>query len=240
MADMMEGKKMKKSRLRMAAGCLALFLTAALALSGCAGTGQQSRTGTGAAVGAAAGAALGALAGQIAGGDTESTLKGAAIGAGVGAAAGAGVGYMLDQQEKEYKAALAQSEAAAVRREQEILAVVLKGDLTFATDSWTVKPGLVDEIERIAQIMNRYPASTAMVEGHTDSVGKEAYNLELSKKRARAVADLLVQKGVAPHRIRSGGYGETLPVADNTTPEGRRLNRRVEIKIDPGQEAAQG
>ena len=129
--------------------------------------------------------------------------------------------------------ALAASEAAAVRREGNLLAITLQGDVTFDTNSATVNPGLLSEIDRISQIMIQYPQTRIRVEGHTDSTGKLAYNQQLSLRRADAVKNLLVQRGVAPSRISSTGYGPSQPVATNDTAVGRRMNRRVEIKIDP-------
>jgi len=165
--------------------------------------------------------------------DTESTLWGAAIGAAVGGAGGAGVGRMMDNQEREMRQALAASEAAAISREGNLLAVTFKGDVTFDTNSTVVKPGLYTEIDRIADVLIRYPQTLIRVEGHTDSVGTEDYNMDLSFRRADSVRDLLVQRGVDISRIQTVGFGETMPVATNATEAGRQLNRRVEIKIAP-------
>ena len=202
-----------------------------LILSGCAA--PQSNTGKGAAYGAAGGAVAGAVLGQAIGKDTEGTLVGAAAGAAVGAAAGAGIGRMMDRQEAEMRDALAASEAAAVRREGELLAITLKGDVTFDLDSDMVRPGLFNELDRIAQIMIKYPQTSILVEGHTDGTGSEGYNQQLSQRRANSVKNLLVQRGVQEFRINTLGFGESRPVATNTTPEGRQLNRRVEIRINP-------
>jgi len=155
------------------------------------------------------------------------------IGAAVGGAAGAGIGSMMDQQEAEYRQALAASQAASIRREGELLAITLRGDVFFDVDSSLVRPGLYREIERIAQVMARYPSMTIMVEGFTDSTGDESYNLELSQRRADAVRDLLVTEGVNPTQIRALGFGEGRPIASNATREGRQFNRRVEIRIQP-------
>lgn len=208
-----------------------ILLSVAVLLIGCAA--PQTKTGKGAAYGGAGGAAVGAILGQAIGGDTEGTLAGAAAGAAIGAAAGAGVGRMMDKQEQEYRQALAASEAAAVRREGNLLAITLQGDVTFDTDSATVKPGLRDEIDRIARIMQQYPRTRVLVEGHTDSTGTVQYNQQLSERRAESVATLLQQSGVNPSRIRTIGYGSSQPAANNNTPEGRARNRRVEIKVDP-------
>jgi outer membrane protein OmpA-like peptidoglycan-associated protein len=119
----------------------------------------------GAAYGAAGGAVAGAVLGQAIGRDTKGTLIGAAAGAAVGAAAGAGVGQMMDRQEAEMRDALAASEAAAVRREGDLLAITLKGDVSFDLDSDVVRPGLYNELDRIAEIMIKYPQTSIQVEG---------------------------------------------------------------------------
>jgi len=208
-----------------------IALIGLLIMGGCAA--PQSNTGKGAAYGAAGGAVAGAVLGQVIGGNTEGTLVGAAAGAAIGAAAGAGVGNMMDRQEAEMRDALAASEAAAVRREGELLAITLKGDVSFDLDSDVVRPGLYNEMDRIAQIMIKYPQTSILVEGHTDSTGSETYNQQLSERRAGSVKNLLVQRGVQEFRVNILGYGESRPVATNATPEGRQMNRRVEIRINP-------
>lgn len=210
-----------------------LILVALAVLFVFTGCAPQNKAQSGGLIGAAGGAAAGALAGQLIGKDTEATLIGAAVGAAVGGAAGAGVGHMMDKQEQEFNQALAASNAAAVRREGNLLAITLKGDVSFDSGSDKVNPGLYSEIDRIAQIMIQYPQTRIRVEGHTDSQGKDAYNLNLSQRRAQAVSNLLVQKGLDASRINVVAFGETQPVATNATPEGRQKNRRVEIKIEP-------
>lgn len=207
--------------------CLSIML-----LAGCA---PQNKTQSGGLYGAAGGAAVGALLGQAIGRDTEGTLYGAAIGAAVGGLSGAGVGKMMDNQEQEMRQALADSEAAAVRREGNLLAITLKGDVTFDSNSAMVRPGLYSEIDRISTVLRQYPQTVIRVEGHTDSTGTEAYNLDLSQRRARAVENLFVQRGVANSRLVSVGYGESLPVTTNATESGRQRNRRVEIKVVPAE-----
>lgn len=195
----------------------------------------QTKTGKGGAYGAAGGAVLGAIVGQAAGRDTESTIIGAAIGAAVGGAAGAGVGRMMDNQERDMREALAASEAAAIRREGDLLAISLKGDVTFDYDSAIVRPGLYSEIDRISNVLIKYPQTVIRVEGHTDSTGSEIYNMNLSEERAESVKNLIVQRGVSSDRIETRAYGESTPIADNNTEAGRAMNRRVEIKVAPAQ-----
>ena len=193
----------------------------------------QTNTQKGATYGAAGGALAGAVIGQIIGGDTEATLIGTAIGAAVGGAGGAAVGNMMDKQEAEMRQALAESEAAAVHREGNLLAISLRGDVTFDTGSAIVRPGLYSEIERIAETLVKYPDTVIQVEGHTDSTGTESYNMDLSARRAEAVKNLLVQKGVDPSRVLSMSFGESKPIASNNSDYGRAQNRRVEIKVAP-------
>ena len=207
-----------------------IFLVS-LVLSGCAA--PQTKTQKGAVYGAAGGAAAGALVGQVIGRDTKGTLIGTAIGAAVGGLGGAGVGRMMDNQERDMRDVLASSEAAAVSREGNLLAVTFKGDVTFDTNSTVVRPGLQSEITRVATVMNQYPNTLVRVEGHTDSTGSDDYNMDLSNRRAAAVRNLLTSRGVDDSRIDVVGYGESMPVATNDTEAGRQKNRRVEIKIAP-------
>ncbi|RJR39484.1 MAG: OmpA family protein [Desulfobacteraceae bacterium] len=204
-----------------------------LFLSGCAGPQLQTKTQKGAVYGAAGGAAAGALVGQVIGHNTKSTLIGSAIGAAVGGLGGAGVGRMMDNQERDMRNVLASSEAAAVSREGNLLAVTFKGDVTFDTNSTVVRPGLQSEITRVATVLNQYPETLVRVEGHTDSTGPGDYNMDLSNRRALAVKNLLTGRGIAESRIDVVGYGESMPVATNDTEAGRQRNRRVEIKIAP-------
>ena len=211
---------------------VSVFLCLVL-LAGCAAPETQTKTQKGAIYGAAGGAAAGAIVGQVISHDTKGTLIGAAIGAAVGGLGGAGVGKMMDNQERDMRTAVASSEAASVSREGNLLAVTFKGDVTFDTNSTVLRPGLQSEINRVAGVLNQYPNTLVRVEGHTDNKGTDAYNMDLSNRRATAVKNLLVQRGIADSRIEAVGYGETLPVATNDTEAGRQRNRRVEIKIAP-------
>jgi outer membrane protein OmpA-like peptidoglycan-associated protein len=88
-------------------------------------------------------------------------------------------------------------------------------------------------LESVSLVLKEFNRSLVTVEGHTDSDGSNAYNLELSQDRARAVADFLSDQGVDPRRLSIEGYGEMRPVATNATAQGKALNRRVEIRIVP-------
>ena len=107
--------------------------------------------------------------------------------------------------------------------------------LLFDFDSAELRPESLTELERVVKFMGDVPFAKAMVEGHTDSVGTEEYNQALSDRRAKAVFDYLSSRGVDPARLSSIGHGELKPIADNTTAEGRQLNRRVMlIRTDSG------
>ena len=99
--------------------------------------------------------------------------------------------------------------------------------LLFDFDSAELRPESITELERVVKFMNDVSIATVLVEGHTDSVGSEAYNQALSDRRAKSVFDYLTSRGVDPARMKSVGEGELKPIATNDTAEGRQLNRRV-------------
>jgi outer membrane protein OmpA-like peptidoglycan-associated protein len=216
---------------------------AAFALAGCA-----TNTQTGALVGSGVGAAAGAVVGQAAGRSTTSTLVGAAIGAAVGGLAGGAIGKYMDNQEQAMRQALANSEAASIRREEEVLAraekdstrksldvltVTFKSDHFFAVGSSALFPGAYDELGRVANVLKKYPETNIRIAGHTDSTGTADFNQRLSERRAEAVKNALTGLGVSASRIATIGYGEGKPIASNQTEAGRQQNRRVEIRIVP-------
>ncbi len=106
-------------------------------------------------------------------------------------------------------------------------------EVLFDFDKANVKDGSYADIQNLAEFMKQYPQLTTTVEGHTDSVGPDAYNQKLSERRAGAVRQVLVEQyGVEAERVSSVGYGEARPIADNSTKEGRALNRRVEAAVE--------
>lgn len=214
---------MKKSRLvTSAAAVLALVTVSACVTDPNTGERKISRT----AIGGVGGAGLGYLLGSVIGGKTARI-----VGAGIGGVAGGVVGYQMDKQIKELKEQTAGSGIDVSQQGDGIL--VNLPDVTFAVDSTAISPGFQASLDKVAQSMTTYPNSLIDVYGHTDSTGSEAYNMDLSKRRADSVARYLISRGVSSSRIQTQGMGENYPVADNTTPEGRALNRRVEIKITP-------
>lgn len=206
---------------------IAMLIACLMVPVGCA-----TKSKTGAAIGAGVGTVVGAGVGYAIGGK-----KGAAIGAGTGLAVGTlsgwGIGRYMDKQEQELEQAIAASEAASLKREQDMLILTFKADFMFDVDSAAVKPGFQTEIERVAAVLNRYPETNIKIEGHTDSTGPEEYNQKLSERRAEAVKNELLARNVQDYRLQTIGYGETRPIATNETPEGRQQNRRVQIVIVP-------
>jgi outer membrane protein OmpA-like peptidoglycan-associated protein len=118
--------------------------------------------------------------------------------------------------------------------------VLTLGDVLFDTGRAELKPGATRPIEQIASFLNENPERKVQVEGFTDSQGANDYNLELSQKRADAVAMAIIQRGVAADRVRALGYGEEFPKASNTSAGSRQLNRRVEIVVSNDQNAIPG
>jgi outer membrane protein OmpA-like peptidoglycan-associated protein len=198
---------------------------------GCAA--PMNKTQQGALVGTGVGAATGAILGGAIGGSGQAAALGALGGAAAGALVGGAIGSYMDKQEQELRAQMAYMEAASIQRDQDVLAVTFRSDAFFAVDSATLLPGAYDEMDRVADILNRYPQTTIRVEGHTDSTGSEDYNVDLSRHRAESVAIALQQRGVHPARIQTVGYGESRPIASNDNEGGRQLNRRVTIEIVP-------
>ncbi|MEW6721432.1 MAG: OmpA family protein [Thermodesulfobacteriota bacterium] len=198
---------------------------------GCAtnpdGTREYKRTAIGALGGAAVGAGAGAL---IAGRGRRGT--GALIGGAIGAAGGGAVGAYMDRQAAEMKRRLPE---AAIAREGDKLYVALPSAILFDVDKTDIKPASRDSIARAAEVLVKYPDTYITVEGHTDSTGTAEYNQRLSERRAEAVRDQLLRDGVPAARLAIRGYGETDPVADNSTPEGRQSNRRVQLEIRPNE-----
>jgi outer membrane protein OmpA-like peptidoglycan-associated protein len=187
--------------------------------------------------GAVAGAVAGAIAGAIIGNQSGESGAGAAIGAIVGAGVGAAVGRRMDQQQQE----LQQIEGVEVERtDEDELNVVMKSDILFDVDSAALRPDSRTTLDEISGVFARYPEQTIRVQGHADATGGEEYNQALSERRAGSVRDYMVERGVASDRIEAVGFGELRPRDTNDTPEGRQLNRRVEIHVKADEEHPAG
>jgi len=208
---------MKTSDLR---AVLVVVIAAAILLVGC----SSSKTVKGGVIGAAAGGAIGAVIGNEAG----NTAVGAIIGAAVGGTAGALIGSYMDRQAEEMQKDL---EGAKIERIGEGIKITFDSGILFAINSSTLTDQAKGNIEKLSTILNKYPDTNILIEGHTDSTGTTEYNQKLSEQRAASVSSFAISKGVTVTRFSTVGYGENQPIAPNATTDGRRQNRRVEIAI---------
>lgn len=207
---------MKKVRVSMImAAC------AALLFAGCA---SLNKTQKGGAVGVAAGGAMGAVIGKASG----NTALGAIIGAAVGGATGAVIGHQMDKQAEEIKKTVPD---AKVERVGEGIVVEFNSNVLFGFDKSGLSTDAKTSLDKLVTVLNTYPETNIEVQGHTDSKGSEAYNMDLSIKRAAEVVGYLNTKGINSQRSSLRGFGETAPKYDNNTADGRSENRRVEFLI---------
>ena len=184
----------------------------------------MNRTQKGAVIGAAGGGAIGAVIGRAAG----NTAMGAIIGAAVGGAAGAIIGRKMDKQAEEMKEVLGDAE---VRREGEGIVILFKEKVLFGFDRSDLNTSAETNLNKLVNVLQKYPDTDIQIIGHTDSKGTEDYNQRLSERRAISVASYLRTKGITNSRLTTKGMGEGDPVATNDTEEGQAQNRRVEFVI---------
>lgn len=199
---------------------LVFILCAATLLTGC----SASNAVKGGAIGAGAGGILGAVIGKQAG----NTALGAIIGAAVGGTAGALIGNYMDKQAEEMQRDI---EGAKIERVGEGIRITFDSGILFGVNSADLTPTAKANIEKLSKILNKYPDTNILVEGHTDSTGSTEYNQKLSERRASAVSYHAMSIGVTGTRFQTIGYGETQPLVSNSTAAGREQNRRVEIAI---------
>ena len=189
----------------------------------------------GAAIGAVSGAVIGATAYR------KDRTKGAVIGAVGGGLAGAAVGSYMDSQKRDLEKSLAQEiQAGHTKVEKlpnDIVRITMTSQTAFDTNSTTVKPAFYTTMDKLADVVVRYNKTTLTVVGHTDNVGSDKYNQDLSQRRAYSVAQYFESKRVNPMRLATAAKGETEPVASNASEQGRQLNRRVEIYVEPVRES---
>ncbi len=212
---------------------LTVGLCSALFLGACTDPGTlsvQNDPNQNAKQGALLGGLIGAGVGAIA--NDSDPLLGALAGGAIGAAGGGVIGNQLDRQAAELRQQLANDGIKIVNAGDRLI-VTVPNDITFDTDSSTVRPALRADLVKVGQNLVNYPNSNVQIIGHTDSDGEASYNLGLSEHRANAVADILQANGVSYARITTVGQGENNPIASNLTPEGKAQNRRVEIVVVP-------
>jgi outer membrane protein OmpA-like peptidoglycan-associated protein len=210
--------------LRRHHAALVLFLMAALLLSTAADAQRytkRDRMWKGTGIGAAIGAAGAYIKGKR---QADELLAGAAIGGVVGGAIGA---YMDRQQER-----LAHVPGTTVERMgDDTLLVHFNSDVLFDSGSATLDSGGRSTLEQVADVINDYRKTAVVVQGHTDALGSEESNQDLSERRARAVENYLTNRGVEPERMTAIGFGESAPLASNSSAYGRQRNRRVDVLL---------
>ena len=211
---------------------LLLSSAALLALTACVDPNAfpddpNARTRSGAIIGGLVGAAAGASS-------DDNQLAKAAVGGVIGAAIGGAIGQTLDRQAADLRGSIGNNNITVTNNGQ-FLVVNMPQDVLFATDSASLRPDLTRDINAVAGSLLRYPNSRIEVIGHTDDTGSNAYNQDLSQRRAVSVSNILRDNGVPGSRLSAFGRGEDAPIASNATPAGRAQNRRVEIIIRPTQ-----
>lgn len=216
---------MSKPRMALAGVAALSLITAGCVTDPNTGHKRVSRTAIGVGVGVAGGLLLGGL---IGGG------TGRLLGAMIGGVAGAGIGYSMDKQTHQLREKTEGTgvDVRPVDNGKAIL-VTLPDGVTFDSDSYMLKPEFRPTLDKIAENLTQNPDSLIDVYGHTDSTETQQHNQTLSENRARTVGDYLTTRGISASRIRTQGFGSSLPLASNDTFEGRARNRRVEIKIVP-------
>lgn len=210
------------TRVRSNAGVvtLAIFALSAIGCSTWENMGNRER-------GAVIGAGAGGVAGGVIGNQVGNTAAGAIIGAAVGGAAGAIIGHQMDQQAEE----LDDIAGADVQRVGEGIVVTFDSGILFDFDSDALKANARSNLSELAQSLQRHPDVDVLIVGHTDAVGSDDYNMNLSYRRANSAAQYLQGQGISSGRIETAGRGETEPIASNDTDAGRQENRRVEVAI---------
>lgn len=184
------------------------------------------------AKGAGIGAAIGAVVGVLSGDDADERRKNALIGAGVGALAGTAVGAYMDAQENKLREQLAGTGVSVTRLGDDIV-LNMPGNVTFDVNQSAVQSSFYPVLDSVGLVLKEYNKTLVDVNGHTDSTGSVQYNMDLSQRRASSVADYLATRGVTRERLLTQGYGPHYPVADNGNPQGRSMNRRVELVLKP-------
>ncbi|MFT5276382.1 MAG: outer membrane protein OmpA-like peptidoglycan-associated protein [Glaciecola sp.] len=213
-----------------------LSLSCLLLVTSCATydpyTGEQevSNAGKGAGIGAGVAAVVAYLANKDkdSGKRNERILKAAAG----GAAIGGGIGYYMDTQEAKLRQQLRGS-GVSVERDGNNINLIMPGNITFASGNADIAQDFLSVLDSVTLVLKEFDKTLVVVSGHTDSTGSDALNQNLSENRAQSVSAYLRNSGVINDRLEVIGFGETQPVANNATEEGKMLNRRVEISLLP-------
>lgn len=200
---------------------LTWLVLSAMIVTGCKSLNKAQK---GVLIGAGAGGAVGAGVGKAAG----NTVLGAIIGAAVGGATGGIIGRQMDKQAKEIQSNVP---GAEVTRVGEGINVTFESGVLFGVDQALLRPEAQKNIRDLAGVLNKYPETYILIEGHTDNSGSDSHNMELSERRAKAVAQYLQAQNISSSRIRTAWYGETQPKFPNDSQANMAKNRRVEFAI---------
>ncbi|MDO1502316.1 OmpA family protein [Winogradskyella maritima] len=215
-------------------GLLSLALLVLFAFTNCKAVDNANNKQKGAVIGAAGGAVIGAIIGNNVGKGGNGEI-GAVIGGVVGGTAGVLIGKKMDEQAKEIEQEIP---GAVVERVDDGIVVTFdeQSGVYFATNKYNINTASQETLNKLAGVFKEYPDTNILVVGHTDSTGDADYNMTLSKNRAYAVTNYLTGAGLSPGRFTTNWFGETQPMHDNSTTEGRSKNRRVNIAILPNED----
>ena len=206
-----------------------------LVASSCDTVKKTNNEDKGAVIGATTGAVIGGVIGNNVG-NRKNTAVGAILGAIIGGVAGDIIGNKMDKQAEKIKTEIP---GAKVERVGEGINITFdennpdgsKGGVYFETNKYNISSNSEIAVEKLQKVFSEYPNTDILIEGHTDNVGTASYNMKLSERRAKAVADKLKSLGVSSSRFTTKGYGDTQPLVDNSSAANRKLNRRVQFAI---------
>ena len=212
---------------------ISLTILLTLSITNCKAVKNSNNKQIGAVIGATSGAILGAIIGNNVGKGGNGEL-GAVIGGVVGGTAGVLIGNKMDKQAQKIEDEIP---GAVVERVDDGIVVTFdeNSGVYFATDKSNINSASQTTLNKLASVFVEYPDTNILVVGHTDSAGTEEYNMTLSKNRAYAVTNYLVNRGLPNGRFNTNWFGESQPMYDNSTSQGRAKNRRVNIAIVPNQ-----
>lgn len=197
-----------------------MMIVVTVMLAACSGLNKQQK---GVLIGAGAGGAVGAGVGKAAG----NTALGAIIGATVGGVTGGIIGKKMDKQAEE----MAKIPGAEVKRVGEGINITFESGVLFAINQSTLNSASQANIRELAEVLNKYPDTYVLIEGHTDNTGSAQLNLSLSERRAKSVAEYLKEQNIAANRLKTAWYGLAQPKYPNDSETNRAKNRRVEFAI---------
>ncbi len=218
-------------------GLLLLACLLSISFTNCKSVQNANNKQKGAVIGATGGAILGAILGNNIGKGGNGEL-GAVIGGVIGGGAGVLIGNKMDKQAQQIEQEIP---GAQVERVDDGIVVTFDetSGVYFDTAKYNINAASQETLNKLIGVFKEYPDTNVLVVGHTDSAGADAYNMTLSKNRANAVTNYLIQNGINNSRLTTNWYGEQQPIADNSTAEGRAKNRRVNIAIVPNEKMVQ-